>query len=212
MKVKELLEQQEMDEGLKHAAAAAVAAASLLGPAKTAPAALPAAPVSRIAAPVAVADKPVVSPQAVKTAYVQPVVNKIAKEYSVDKDFVKEVVALAHKYARPTFPTAKDILAVIAAESSFDPNAISQLKDDPAVGLMQVRPAVWGKEPHSLLDPEEAIKTGAEILAKYYKKLGDKDAAIEAYNIGITGYLNGRTAVAYLDKVQDRHDLLFGAL
>jgi len=129
--------------------------------------------------------------------------NKIASKYHVDQGFAMKVVELAHKYAHPVFPTAKDILAVVGVESSFNPGATSNLSDDPAVGLMQVRPGKWKLNSQQLLADEEAqIKHGASILHKYFKKLKNKDAAIQAYNIGLNSYRQGFRSPKYLEKVQ----------
>ena len=67
-------------------------------------------------------------------------VRKIAKEYRVDRELIANVVDLAFEYEHSEFPKAADILAVIGVESSFDPSSVSQLKQDPARGLMQIRP------------------------------------------------------------------------
>lgn len=119
-----------------------------------------------------------------------PLINNITKRYNVDTDLATEIVELAHKYEKPTFPKAKDLIALIGVESAFNPNAISKLKRDPAVGLLQVRPKVWNLDPSELKTPEDQIKIGSDILNLYYKKLKNKDAAIKAYNIGITNYLD----------------------
>ena len=52
----------------------------------------------------------------------------IAEKYRVSEDLVQRVVSLAYKYQDPEFPKAKDILAIISVESSFDPNSKSGLK------------------------------------------------------------------------------------
>lgn len=119
-----------------------------------------------------------------------PLIKTITKRYNIDINLATEIVELAHKYEKPTFPKAKDIIALIDIESGFDPNAVSQLKRDPAVGLMQVRPKVWNLDPSELETPEDQIKIGSDILSLYYKQLKNKEAAIKAYNIGITNYLD----------------------
>ena len=131
-------------------------------------------------APIVYPQKPKINPEYVKTA------KFIANTYNVKEAFALKVVELAHKYAKPTFPTAKDILAIAAIESSFDPKAVSGLRYDPAVGLLQVRPRIWGLNKEKLEnDITEQIKTGAEILHLYYKKLHSKEAAVAAYNVGL---------------------------
>lgn len=124
----------------------------------------------------------------------------IAKRYAVDDEFANEIVELAYKYERPVFPKAKDILAVIGVESSFNPAAKSQLSKDPARGLMQVRAGVWNIPEEELEDIENQIRHGSNILYQYYRKLGDKQKALHAYNIGITSFLQGQENPEYVDK------------
>jgi soluble lytic murein transglycosylase-like protein len=114
--------------------------------------------------------------------------SNIMKKYKLDINQASEYVALAKKYEKDTWPKAKDILAVIGVESSFRSNVKSNLKNDPAVGLMQVRPGVWGLKLSDLDTPEEQIKHGALILNSYYNKLGNEQDALHAYNVGITNF------------------------
>jgi hypothetical protein len=76
--------------------------------------------------------------------------------------------------------------AVVAAESAYNPNALSHAG---AVGLMQVMPAtaadygVVGAE--ALFDPSVNIKTGVRHLKRLLDKYGnDYGRAIMAYNAG----------------------------
>jgi hypothetical protein len=141
----------------------------------------------------------------------QKMADRITDKYDVDDDFAGQVVELAHKYQKPGFPTAKDILAVIGVESSFDPDAVSGLSQDPAVGLMQVRPGVW-KLDKSLLQGniEQQIATGADILYQYYAKLKNKNAALASYNVGPTQYKSGNTADDYVKKYHNELRLYTG--
>jgi hypothetical protein len=146
--------------------------------------------------PVVLPEPKKVDPSHVKMA------EKIVQKYKVDAGFAKQVVELAHQYAKPDFPTAKDIIAVVGVESSFDPNAVSGLRKDPAVGLMQVRPKVWNMHRQELEgNIEKQIATGSDILNLYYKKLHNKQAAIAAYNVGMGEYRSGNTAEGYVAKV-----------
>jgi hypothetical protein len=125
-----------------------------------------------------------------------------------DEDFAK-VFAMAKKYERAVFPKAADILAIVGIESSYKKNATSGLKKDPAKGLMQVRPGVWGIDVKSLATIEEQIKFGADILGKYYDKLGDVDKAVHAYNVGITNFKRGKGLnPSYVDKFNRERDWL----
>ncbi len=190
MKVNEIFVETELNEGkIKNAMAAGALGVALASNPHSLSSKLPPP------APVVYPQKPKVNPQYEKTA------EFISRTYNVDPKFALKVVELAHKYAKPTFPTAKDILAIAAIESSFDPKAVSGLRYDPAVGLLQIRPRVWGLNREKLENNiTEQIKTGAEILHLYYKKLHNKEAAVAAYNIGLTDFLNGRTAEGYIGK------------
>ncbi len=107
----------------------------------------------------------------------------------VSDDFATHVATMAKKHEKATFPKAKDILSIVGIESSFNPEAKSGLKRDPAIGLTQVRPKTWGLEKSELQTPEQQIKKGAEILHSYHQRLdGDVDAAVHSYNVGITNF------------------------
>lgn len=186
MKLQEIYEDiEQLDEGLlQRAIAAAALVAGSLGTMQT-------------------AHTPDLSPE-LKAAQVQQALGQrkgaeidrlaaaAASKYRTDPEVVKEIVITAHKYADPVFPTAKDILAVIGVESSFNPNAVSQLKRDPARGLMQVRPGVWDVPPETLNTIDGQIKTGVDILKKYFKKFKSKEAALHAYNVGETTHRAAR--------------------
>lgn len=194
MKLHEVLPEQQLDEAsLKQYALAGLAGASLFG----------ASPLSKHTdAPVEqrarhVLQAPQVDPtQAERTS----LADQIATGYKVKPELANHIVNLAYKYQRDTFPTAKDILAIAGIESSYNPNAVSQLKSDPARGLMQIRPGVWGISPSELKTAEDQIRIGADILHQYYTKLKSKDAALHAYNMGITNYKRGKINPRYVAK------------
>ena len=127
----------------------------------------------------------------------------LARRYRVSESLVQEVVDLAYKYESPTFPKAADILAIVGIESSFDPSAKSSLRHDPAVGLMQVRPGVWNIKPGDLGTVEQQIRHGSQILSHYYTKLGNKEDAVTAYNIGITRFNRGGRNERYVSKYRN---------
>lgn len=132
----------------------------------------------------------------------------LAKYKKVDPNTARQIAELATKYAKPTFPTATDILSIIGIESSFRPDAVSKLKRDPARGLMQVRPGVWGITPEDLNDIEKQIKFGSQILHDYYTKLGDVDSAIHAFNVGITNFRKKKGLnPGYVDKYKNERKL-----
>lgn len=131
----------------------------------------------------------------------QQLVKQITHDYHVDAKLANHIVQLAFKYQDPVFPRAHDIISLIGVESSFDPNAISDLKEDPAIGLMQVRPAKWGLTASDLATPEQQIKHGVRVLSKYYHNLkGNKKAALQAYNVGLRNYKKGVKAPEYVQK------------
>lgn len=75
------------------------------------------------------------------------------------------------------------VLAIIAIESSFNPNAVSPVG---AVGLMQVMP-FWKKTlglKEELRDPEGSIRAGVQVLAHYGQMYRDEALTLTAYNRG----------------------------
>lgn len=120
-------------------------------------------------------------------------VKTVMKYHNISEATASEIVAYAQKYERETFPTAKDILAVIGIESKFNPKAVNGPASNPSVGLMQTCPNSWKRifHPSELKTIEGQVKRGSEILATYYKTLGSRDAAIKSYNIGIGAYQRG---------------------
>lgn len=74
-------------------------------------------------------------------------------------------------------------IALIDAESGFDPNAISPKG---AIGLTQLMPATanaLGVDPH---DPQDNLTGGARYLRQQYKRFGTWPLALAAYNAGPT--------------------------
>jgi len=130
------------------------------------------------------------------------------KYQKADPKMIVKIVKLAKKHEDPVFPRAEDILATIGVESSFNPKAKSNLPKDPAIGLMQVRPEIWGISPSELSDVESQIKHGVVILKKKYNRFkGDKIKTIHAYNVGITGVLQGRRNENYVQKWNREREL-----
>ena len=117
----------------------------------------------------------------------------VMKHYNVNKEQAKKIVDTVKKHAKPTFPKVIDLLAIIGIESGFNPNAKSNLKHDPAIGLTQIRPKMWGLDASSLKSNiEQQIKKSVEILAHNYERLGNKDDAVHAYNIGISNVIHDK--------------------
>jgi membrane-bound lytic murein transglycosylase MltF len=134
-------------------------------------------------------------------------VSAVVLNYDQDPAFVQRLVSLAEKYAYSDFPRKEDILAIIAVESRFRPDA----KTVTSKGLMQINLEANHKRVQgSLFNPEENIRVGVEILRGYYELLGDnRNAAIMAYNIGPGSYIKGRRSRAYLSKVEKNARLIY---
>lgn len=208
MKIHELKGVEQLDElNFRHAVAAAGLGAAMLSPHKASTPVVPYQRPTMIQPQAKIEEPPPPEPIDPK---VQRAAENIADKYDVDVQLAIDIVKLAKKYQKPGFPTAKDILAIIAVESEFDPEAVSGLKHDPAVGLMQVRPKVWKLDPTMLRDPEASIQKGSEILHQYYRHLhGDKASAIQAYNVGMQNFQQGTEAPNYLFKFQRELKKLF---
>lgn len=76
------------------------------------------------------------------------------------------------------------VKAVIAAESAFDPTAVSRKG---AQGLMQLMPATaatLGVE--NAFEPKENVRGGVNYLSKMLSRYGDVTRAVAAYNAGPT--------------------------
>ena len=133
----------------------------------------------------------------------EDMITHITSHYKVPHDKASEIVDTAIRRADPVFPKAHDIVAVMGVESGYNPQAKSQLKKDPARGLMQVRPGVNGIDPKEFSTIDGQVKHGVSILASYHKRLGNKDAALHAYNIGIGNFQKGKGSNwGYVDKVK----------
>lgn len=148
--------------------------------------------------------------QTVTTPTKDKLADAISSRYRIDSQFAKQVVEFAHMYGNASFPTPKDILAIISIESSFNPTAKSKLKKDPAVGLTQIRPNVWKRliKPGELTSTENQVKYAAMILTQYHAKLGDVTSAVNAYNVGLTAHLRGTTNHKYIRKFYTAHEYL----
>jgi soluble lytic murein transglycosylase-like protein len=139
---------------------------------------------------------------------VQKLTKDVLKKYKIDPAVAANIVELVKKHEDPVFPKAKDLLAIIGIESSFNSKAVSGLKKDPALGLTQIRPGVWGLNPSELSqDIEKQISKSSEILSKYNAKLKDPKKAVHAYNIGLTAFLKGRENIKYVDKFEKERTL-----
>lgn len=114
--------------------------------------------------------------------------------------------------AGQTHGVAPELLqAVIAAESGFDPKAVSHRG---AVGLMQIMPEsarAFGVQPRGrrsvedlLTDPRLNIQTGARILSRLMSRFnGDLQLVLAAYNAGEGAVLRaGRQVPPYPETIR----------
>mgnify|MGYP001245853986 FL=1 len=132
----------------------------------------------------------------------------VVKKYNIDYDLAGEIVTLAKKHEKKSFPKTEDLLAIIGIESSFNPQAVSGLRVDPAVGLTQIRPNVWGLDAGDLKgDIEKQISTSSDILSKYSKHLNSKEDAVHAYNVGLTAFQRGDYNPNYVAKFANEKQL-----
>ncbi len=101
----------------------------------------------------------------------------------IDQELARNIAKYVHRYAQLYGRDSNLVLAMIAVESRFNPNAISPVG---AVGLMQVMPQ-WKKVlgiTGDLADPELSIKYGLQILGFYSEMYKDLEMALTAYNRG----------------------------
>ena len=101
------------------------------------------------------------------------------------KQYLKKYDGIIQKAARQFGVEVTLIKAIIKAESSFDPNALSS---SGAQGLMQLMPdTADDMEVGDPFDPEENILGGTRYLSLLLKRFNqDKKLAVAAYNVGPT--------------------------
>jgi transglycosylase-like protein with SLT domain len=101
----------------------------------------------------------------------------------IDPELARNIAKYIHRYAQLYGRDPNLVLAMIAVESKFNPNAVSPVG---ALGLMQVMPQ-WKKVlgvTGDLADPETSIKYGLQILGFYSEMYKDMEVALTAYNRG----------------------------
>ena len=94
-----------------------------------------------------------------------------------------DILSLVNKYSSQYGVNPNLVMAVINAESSFNPNATSSAG---AKGLMQLMPCVCSEfgvtNPY---DPDQNIKAGVQLLKQHLNNYnGDTAMALMAYNAG----------------------------
>src|SRR5207237_4326912 len=101
----------------------------------------------------------------------------------VEVTLARRIAQHAQKYAALYKRDPDLVLAIIAEESRFNPDAVSPVG---AIGLMQVMPQ-WEKVlgiQGSLKDPEVSIKYGLQVFGFYMEMYKDIEMALTAYNRG----------------------------
>jgi soluble lytic murein transglycosylase-like protein len=99
------------------------------------------------------------------------------------KQYIQNYDTIIQRAAQQFGVESHLIKSIIMAESSFDPNAISQ---SGAQGLMQLMPPTANDmKVDDAFDPEKNIFGGTKYLSLLLKKFNhDKKLAIAAYNVG----------------------------
>jgi soluble lytic murein transglycosylase-like protein len=109
----------------------------------------------------------------------------LARRFYVGAELTERIVAAAHHAGDEVALDPLLVLAVIAVESSFNPDAESRKG---AKGLMQIIPRYHGDKLRALggedavLDPESNIHLGARILQEYVRSSGTLVAGLQWYN------------------------------
>jgi len=103
--------------------------------------------------------------------------------------YPKKYSELVDKYGYEYGVPVHTVYSVIKVESDFNERAVSSKG---ACGLMQLMPDTYawiceleGKDTGNIFDPEENVRCGAHLLSILYKRYGDWDVVICAYNAGM---------------------------
>jgi len=101
----------------------------------------------------------------------------------LDPSLARTIARHVHYYSSLHGQDPDLVLAIMATESNFDPNAVSSAG---AEGLMQIMPQ-WKKVlgiSDDLKNPETSIKYGLQILGFYKEMYKETEMALTAYNRG----------------------------
>lgn len=101
---------------------------------------------------------------------------------------------LAKSYAEQNGLEAALVFAIIKHESNWNPSAVNP--SDPSYGLMQLNAHYFG----IVTDPSENLRIGCQLLGNLMSRY-DMNTAIQMYNAGEQGFLNGVRVPAYLADV-----------
>lgn len=132
----------------------------------------------------------------------------LSQRYGILPDIAEEWVSAAHVASERVGVDPLLVLAVIAVESGFNPNAESRAG---AQGLMQVVPRFHEGELEehggrgAVFDPTVNIVVGTRILEQYIRRMGSLEAALQRYN-GASSDATARYAhkvLAERERLQD---------
>ena len=123
----------------------------------------------------------------------------IVQKFKRSEEEAAEIVLAAFRYGGVKFPTPVDILAVVGVESSFQSDAIHRI--GPSVGLMQINAKAHKEDPENLLDVQENIRKGVEILTQYSRGRRE-EATLLAYNAGPANVSCTACSSPYISKVK----------
>lgn len=124
---------------------------------------------------------------AVAVAALTVLTSSAGAEIPVPTTEVRNIVCEATKGL--TFPTARDVMAVMWVESRYNPQA----RNGKSKGLMQVNGGSY--------NPWVNIGQGVNMLQDLYKVLGNPRSSFLAYNSGLGGFQKGKSNPNYFDKV-----------
>jgi soluble lytic murein transglycosylase-like protein len=131
----------------------------------------------------------VVTTSSENTAYLKVMLLKPGIDKQLARDIAHSVTIRAREHHRDP----DMVLALIAVESNFNPNAVSSTG---AMGLTQIMPTwkkVFGID-RDLHDVDTSIKYGLDILGSYEQMFGSIELALTAYNRGPIAVSNDMVA------------------
>lgn len=141
-----------------------------------------------------------------QAAEVERLARHIAQTWRMPQATARRIVNAAYAQARQQRISPTLILAVVAQESSFRPDARSHCG---AQGLMQVMARhhpdkLRGLHRDALLSPETNIAVGTQVLTEYLQRHGGRlDPALKKYSGNATAYPQKiRAFWTHLDQVR----------
>lgn len=121
----------------------------------------------------------------------------ISKHFKCSLQVALDSIKFANLYSHKDFPKRDDILAIIAVESRFNPEASYR----GSKGVMQVLVKTHRDKISGKFDLPQQIRVGRNILRQSYELTGSSSkAAVMAYNVGIGAYLRGSRPTGYYHK------------